>query len=135
TVTNSPRNPHELLQHFTIRPAFTLEAKIIEPTPDQTSIGLFLFLSTKWEINADPFALREAGIDLNGLYVVRREPVPGERRLVGQIGAVTQATVHLTASYDERTTIATSDVFLEGSKSSFARCLKTLPFPDYDAVE
>ena len=135
TITKNLRNPHELLQHFTIRPTFSLEAKIIEPIPDQTSIGLFLSLSTKWEISADPFALQAAGIDLNGLYVVRRETAPGERRLVGQIGAVTQTTVHLTASYDERTTISNSEVYLEGSKASFARCLKTLLGSDYDAFE
>jgi hypothetical protein len=41
----------------------------------------------------------------------------------------------LGAAYDDRTTIGTSDVYLEGSKTSFARCLKTLLGRDYDFFE
>jgi hypothetical protein len=39
------RSPHQLLRHFTIRPTFMLEAKIIEPIPDETTIGLFASIS------------------------------------------------------------------------------------------
>jgi hypothetical protein len=124
-----------LLRHFTIRPTFILEARIIEPVPDQTTIGLFLTINTKWEITADLAALQAAGADLDGLYVIRRNPSPGERRLVGQIKSIVEATVNLSAAYDDRTTISTDGVFLEGSKTSFARCLKVLLDRDYEFFE
>jgi hypothetical protein len=124
-----------LLKLFTIRPTFILEAKIIEPIPDQTAIGLFLTINTKWEIRADLPALQAAGTDLCGLYVIRRNPSPGERRLVGQIRSVVGSTVHLGAAHDDRTTIGADGVFLEGSKTSFARCLKTLLARDYEFFE
>jgi hypothetical protein len=111
-----------------------LEAKIIEPIPNETSIGLFLTVNTKWEIGADLAAL-SAHVDLAGLYVVRRNPAPDERRLVGQIQSVTANTVHLKAAYDDRGSINADEVFLEGSKASFARCLKTILGRDYEFFE
>jgi hypothetical protein len=47
------RTQSPLLKYFTIRPTFILEAKIIEPISDQTAVGLFLTINTKWEITAD----------------------------------------------------------------------------------
>lgn len=129
------RTRSPLLKHFTIRPTFMLEAKIIEPVPDETGIGLFLTINMKWEINADPATLQEAGVDVSGLYVIRRHPQPEERRLVGQIKSLVGKTIHLQAAFDDRTTIGTDQVFLEGSKASFARCLKTLLGRDYDYLE
>jgi len=124
-----------LLKYFTIRPTFMLEAKIIETVPDQTTIGLFLTINTKWECSADLSALETAGVSLGGLFVVRRKTLPGERRLVGQISNIVGSTVHLSAAYDDRATIGTDEVFLEGSKTSFARCLKVLLGRDYDLFE
>jgi hypothetical protein len=124
-----------LLKCFTIRPTFILEAKIIETVPDQTTIGLFLTINTKWECTADLSALEAVGANLSGLYVVRRKTLPGERRLVGQISTITSTTVRLSAAYDDRTTIGSDEVFLEGSKTSFARCLKALLGRDYDLFE
>ena len=129
------RQPPQLLKYFTIRPTFTLEAKIIEPTPNTTSIGLFLTVSTKWEITADLTALNNAGVDLSGLYVVRRNTNPDERRLVGQIKGVEDPVVTLAASYDNPDFVPAAEVYLEGSKTSFARCLKTLLGRDYDLYE
>ena len=124
-----------LLKYFTIRPTFILEAKIIETVPEQTAIGLFLTINTKWETSADLSALEAVGVDLCGLYVVRRNPLPGERRLVGQIRSVVGSTVNLSAAYDERPTVGTDEVFLEGSKTSFARCLKALLGREYEFFE
>ena len=129
------RTKPALLKCFTIRPTFILEAKIIETVPGQTAIGLFLTINTKWECTADLCALEAAGADLGGLYVVRRNPQPGERRLVGQIKNVAGSTVNLSAAYDDRTTIRVEEVYLEGSKTSFARCLKALLGRDYDSFE
>jgi hypothetical protein len=129
------RQPPHLLKYFTIRPTFTLEAKIIELTPGTTSIGLFLTVSTKWEITADLTALHKAGVDLGGLYVVRRNVNPDERRLVGQIKDVEDPVVTLAASYDNTDFFPAAEVYLEGSKNSFARCLKSLLGRDYEFFE
>jgi len=129
------RTQPALLKNFTIRPTFILEAKIIETVPERTTIGLFLTINTKWECTADLSALEAAGAGLSGLYVVRRKTLPGERRLVGQISRIVGSTVHLSAAYDDRSTIGTNEVFLEGSKTSFARCLKVLLGRDYDSFE
>jgi hypothetical protein len=93
-----------LLKYFAIRPTFILEAKIIETVPDQTAIGLFLTINTKWECTADVSTLEAAGAGLGGLYVVRRRPPPGERRLVGQIKSVVGSTVNLSADYSDSVT-------------------------------
>lgn len=129
------RTKAPLLKYFTIRPTFILEAKIIETVPEQTAIGLFLTISTKWETSADLSALEAAGVDLCGLYVVRRKTLPGERRLVGQIRSVVGSTINLSAAYDDRPTVGTDEVFLEGSKTSFARCLKALLGREYEFFE
>jgi hypothetical protein len=129
------RTKPALLKYFTIRPTFFLEAKIIETVPDQTTIGLFLTINTKWETTADLSSLEAVGANLSGLYVVRRNLVASERRLVGQISSITGSTVHLSAAYDDRTTIGSDEVALEGSKTSFARCLKALFGRDYELFE
>jgi hypothetical protein len=129
------RNPPTLLQQFTIRPTFTFEAKIVEPTPNESSIGLFLTINTKWEIAADLWDLQAAGIDLAGLCVVRRKIGADERRLVGQVQTVDHGTVLLALAYDDRKSINTDEVFLEGTKKSFARCLRTLLGCDYEFYE
>lgn len=129
------RTKPPLLKYFTIRPTFVLEAKITETIADQTAVGLFLTINTKWEITADLAALQAAGVDLCGLYVVRRNPQPGKRRLVGQVGSLTGATVNLSAAYDDEATIGVGEVCLEGSKKSFARCLKALLGRDYEFFE
>jgi hypothetical protein len=129
------RTKPALLKYFTIRPTFFLEAKIVETVPDQTAIGLFLTINTKWECTADLSALHAAGADLAGLYVVRRNPQPGERRLIGQISSVVGSCVNLSGAYDDRTTISVDEVYLEGSKTSFARCLKALLDRDYEFFE
>jgi hypothetical protein len=126
---------NDLIERFTIRPTYTLEAKIIEPYADAVSIGLFLTTNTKWEIDADLDLLQKAGVDLTGLYVIRQSPKLDERRLVGQIRSVTSGVVHLSSSYDGSTSISADAVVLEGSKASFSRCLKVLLKQDHDQFE
>ena len=124
-----------LIQAFTIRPSFELEAKIVEATPDDMYLGLFLGVGTNWQITAELDDLKTAGIDLRGLYVVRRECSPGDRRLIGEIGEVRSGIVHLVDGYDQIREISCSDVFLEGSKQSFSRCLRVLLGVSYDLFE
>jgi hypothetical protein len=134
-ITKDLRNLPPLVHQFSIRPVFTLQAKILEPAPGETSIGLFLTIQTKWEINADIAALQAARVNLRGLYVVRRDPQPDERRLVGMIESVTDKVVSLAASYNNRASIGTDEVFLEGSRTSFVRCMKCLLGRDYETFE
>jgi Piwi domain len=126
---------NDLIERFTIRPTYTLEAKIIEPYADMVSIGLFLTTNTKWEIDAELNLLQKAGVDLTGLYVIRQSPKLDERRLVGQIRSVTSGVVHLSSSSDGSTSVAADSVALEGSKASFSRCLRVLLKQDYDQFE
>ena len=67
------RTKPALLKYFTIRPTFILEAKIIETVPDQTAIGLFLTINTKWECTADLTFHAGNGVvfNLSGFSVVR----------------------------------------------------------------
>jgi Piwi domain len=135
SISRQLHNPPALLREFMIRPAFTLEAKIIEPAPDTTSLGLFLRINTKWMITADLLSLQRAGVDLTGLYVVRKNPAEDERHLVGQIQHIEGTTVYLSAAFDNRATISTDEVILEGSRANFARCLKTILGKQYDTFE
>ncbi len=120
---------------FAIRPSFELEAKVVESRPDNIFLGLFLGVSTNWQVTADLIELQNAGVDLRGLCVVRKEYAPGERRLVGEIEHVSHDTVYLADAFDEIREIPCSDVFLEGSKQSFTRCLKVLLGSSYDSFE
>ncbi|NJO32011.1 MAG: hypothetical protein HC869_01615 [Rhodospirillales bacterium] len=119
------RVQHPLLSGFRILPKFTLNAKVIEPRDGVSCVGLFVTLGMRYEIAAELSALQHAGVDLCGLYVVRREVKAEERRLVGRIEALTDEIVQLSESTGDSTIVA-RDVRLEGSLESFSRCLKVL---------
>jgi len=125
TAAENARIRHPLLSGFRILPKFTLNAKVIEPRDGELRVGLFVTLGMRYEINADLVALKEAGVDLVGLYVVRREVQAGQRRLVGRIDTVADGGVHLAEATGD-STVAAADARLEGSLENFSRCLKTL---------
>lgn len=115
-----------LVRHFKIRPKYELHVRIIEPVTGKPFLALLLSVSTRWEILAPIGELQRAGIDLRGLYVVRRKPSAGERRLLGKIERVSGDTILLEESFDDRRSANTDDVYIEGSRRSFARCLRHL---------
>jgi hypothetical protein len=125
----------EILKNFKIIPKYTLEPRLIELRPQEVFIGLFLRLGTTWQITASLSELQQKGINLNGLYVVHSQFKKGERRLVGKIGSLTNKTLHLSQAYNELTEIAEDSVLLEGSKASFAHCLKVLLGNKYNDFE
>jgi hypothetical protein len=125
-ITETWKNVPPLLKHFEIRPRFELDPRIIELRDGETTIALFLAVSTRWHCFAPLQDLDKAGIDLAGLHVIRREPVPGQRRLVGRIQSVDGEVVTFSEAYDDSMTIPTGDVWLEGSRASFKRCLSKL---------
>jgi hypothetical protein len=124
-AAKAARIRHPLLSGFRILPKFTLNAKVIEPRQGDTQVGLFVTLDMRYEINTELVALQDAGIDLAGLYVVRREIVPGQRRLVGRVDRIADGVVHLLEATGDDT-IGVKGVRLEGSLESFSRCLHTL---------
>lgn len=135
TISSKLKGLPPLISQFKIRPKFELDAKLIELREGELSIGLFVEVGTRWEIQAALTDLKDASVDLNGLYVVRRNPKPGERRLIGRIVSISGDIVNLSESYDERASISAREVWLEGSKASYARCLKTLLGRRYQAFE
>lgn len=124
-----PVNP--LVRQFTVRPKFELDARLIEPRDGDLSIALVMDVSSKWDIGAPIDALHAAGVDLAGLHVIRRNPAPEQRRLVGRIGSIQGKVVSLAESFDGIQQLSSDDVALEGSISSFYRCLRHLLGPAF----
>lgn len=127
-------NVNPLISGFKIRPRYELDAKIVETTADPF-IGIFLEVRMRWEVEASLFDLHDAGIDLCGLYAVLRNPEPGQRRLVGRIARLSGDDIELSDSFEGIRTISAEEVTLEGSRASFARCLKKLLGFRYDTFE
>src|SRR2546423_748833 len=127
-------NAPSALSGFTIRPRYALEAKVIEPA-GEPFIGMFVTLSTRYEIGSELQELADAGIPLVGLDVVRRKPAAGQRRLVGRIERLDGHDVVLSESFDGLSRIAASEVALEGSREAFATCLKAILGTRYEVFE
>ncbi len=126
SITKKWNDVPSLLQEFKIRPRFELDPRIIELIPNRTEIAIFLRVGLSWSILAPIEKLQESDVDLAGLHVIRRNPGPDERRLVGTIGSVRGDEIVLSESFDDIASIQTKHVQLEGSKASFARCLQKL---------
>lgn len=123
-----------LTEGFEIHPAYELDVKILAFEEGKPLLSLIVRPSTKWSVTASLEKLQADGVDLRGLFVVRRERRKGERSLVGRIEEVVGNMVHLSEKYSGQTEEAqdgdhqvhTDEVQLEGSKANFARCLKHL---------
>lgn len=118
--------PEIVRNGFTIRPRFELEARTIELVEGELRVVVAMSLAMQWEISTSLPDLAMQSVQLDGLYVVLKNPQPGERRLVGRIKSVNHGNVELDETMDSRTSIAADLVRLEGSKSSFKRCLSKL---------
>ncbi|MDA8219825.1 MAG: Piwi domain-containing protein, partial [Dehalococcoidales bacterium] len=128
--------PSSLLTRFKIRPKFELDARLVESRDGDAFVGLFMQIQMRWEVLASLAELTQAGVSLGGLYVVRREPEPDQRRAVGRVDQVKGQMVWLSEAFDEnQTSVPIDQVWLEGSKASFARCLKTILGPTYARFE
>lgn len=125
-ITKDWSNVPPLLRDFEIRPRFNCETRLIELQEQALRAVLLVDISMRWDIGADIEALADAGVDLTGLYVVRRKVVPGQRSLVGQIKSIRGGEIQLGESYENTPTVAARDMRLEPSKQSFVRCLVKL---------
>jgi len=117
---------HPLLGEFRIWPKYSLDARVMEVKSGAPFVGLTIDLATRWEIAADLEALQQAGIDLTGLFVVRRNADPELRPLVGRIGTVHDGMVKLAESTYEVEELPAATVMLEGRREAFSRCLSRL---------
>jgi hypothetical protein len=111
---------------FKIRPRFSCETRLVEMRPGELQILLMLGVAMNWSAESRITDLKAAGVDLTGLHVIRRDPLQGERRLVGRVADIEDDKVLLSESCDETASIAADKVQLEGSRAVFARCLKIL---------
>lgn len=131
-----PARVRDVVARFRIWRQFDFDARLIEAQPGATQIGLVISPSTRWEICAPVDVLVRHGVDVHGLVVVRREPRPEERRLVGRIERLDGERVLLSEAYDGQADITAAEVFLEGSRTNFAHCLRALldeTFDDFEA--
>lgn len=134
-ITHKIKGLPEIISSFTIFPKYILEPKIFALHNDEVALGLFLRLKTSWQIQVSLSTLQREGVDLQDLYVVRRHRIPGQRRLVGRIEHLVKDVVHLSESFDQVHFINEEEVWLEGSKVSFSRCLKTILGEQYEDFE
>jgi len=118
--------PDIVKRGFAIRPRFELEARTIELVEGELRVVVAMSVAMQWEISASLSDLAKQAVQLDGLYVVLKQPQPGERRLVGRIKSVSQGNVELDETMDGRTSVGADLVRLEGSKFSFKRCLSRL---------
>ncbi len=120
---------------FKISPTFELDARLIELRDGELRVGLFVDIATNWQILAPLDELKAEGVDVAGLYVVRRVPDQKGRRLIGRVTELIGQEVILSEAYDNITKVFADDVLVEGSRASFAHCLKRLLGDMYDAFE
>lgn len=124
-----------IVAQFHIWRQFEFDARLIESRPGATQIALMISPSTRWEIRVPIDALVRHGVDVRGLMVIRREPLPDERRLVGRIGQLDGTRVLLSEAYGEQTEVAVEQIWLEGSRANFAHCLRALLDDNFDDFE
>lgn len=120
---------------FKISLTFELDARLIELREGELRVDLFVDIATNWQILASLDELKAAGVDLAGLYVVRRNPDPTGRRLVGRVKELIGQRITLSEAHGDATEIFVDEVLLEGSRFSFAHCLKQLLGKAYEDFE
>lgn len=114
-------------RQFEIIPRFIFEPKIIEVKEGNVELAVFLKTKMEWKINASLMELHSAGINLNGLFAVRKGQIKeNEKRLVGRIDRIENEEVIFSESYDEGKAVALNDLNIEGSLHSFKTCFKVL---------
>lgn len=115
---------------FSVRTRFDFEARVLDPDENNGAfVGLVVRPRTKWQSEADLVELAEAGVDLHGLYVLRRAPQEAEHRVAGRIERLDGATVILSDSPDGIEEIEADTVSLEPRRDAFARVMGTILKP------
>jgi len=102
-----------------------VNTKTYEAEDGSNKVGIFITVGMSYDIDCSLAELELAGVDIGGMYAVRRVPQPGQRRLIGRVGKMNGPTVTLLETTDAPS-MASDQVKLEGSKENFSKCLKTL---------
>lgn len=126
---------HPLLKHFTIRPKYAIDCRLLEAVQGDLCLVLTLAVDTKWTIDATLESLQQTGICVRGLYAVRRAPTEGQRRLLGRVEAIQSGQVRFSESMEEVGAVPSEEVRLEGSLQNFAHCLKVLIGASYPVFD
>jgi len=116
---------HALLGGFRVTPRFVLNAKVYESSDGVAGLGVFVNVGMHYDIDVPLSGFQAANIDLAGMYVVRRDPEKGQRRLVGRIGYLAGTQAHLSEATDADV-VPMDSIKLEGSRENVARCLTSL---------
>lgn len=125
TAAATARITHPLLSGFSVVPRFALNAKTFESPDGESQVGVFITVGMTNDIDTSILELHNAGVDTLGMYVVHREPKPGQRRVAGRIESIEGKTIKLAES-NGPSTIDADLIKLEGSTENFAKCLKFL---------
>src|SRR5262249_34403060 len=116
---------HPLLNGFKVTPRFVLSAKVYESNSGVAELGVFVNVGMHYDIDVPLSDFQAANIDLTGMYLVRRVPEKGKRRLVGRIGHLAGTEVHLSETTDADI-VPVDSIKVEGSRENVARCLTGL---------
>ncbi len=122
---------------LSVRERFDFETRIVSADERREAfVALFVRLRTRWHSDTDFHALAAAGVDLRGLYVVRRHIRLGESRVVGKIEKLEASTLTISDSPEGCGSIDAGAVTLEPSKECYSRVLGTLlSFSDYSKLQ
>jgi hypothetical protein len=115
-----------LLKKLEIRPRFNCETRLAEIAGRPLGAILVVDISMRWQIHAELEELMTAGVELSGLYAVRKDFVPGKKNLLGRIRRLHDGQIELSECYDGVGSIASSEARLEPTKQSFVRCVDSI---------
>lgn len=128
--------PSIVVNGFEVRRSFVFDTRIVNPFGDSPFVAVTGQVSSKWSIPATLKSLIDAGINLKGLSVLRRDPDPDEPKLVGTIKKIEHGKVTLAERFESAPDSIDAQVLrLNPSKKSFKRCLSTLLGDRYDSFE
>ena len=116
----------DVLRGIQIRPYIELDPRVVELEDGNAQVAIVMDVGTRWHIHRPLDELASLGVSIPGLVVVRRHPGKGERRVAGRVASVEGDVVRLAESLDDIEEIPVEDVWLEGSRAAFSRCLSTI---------
>ena len=134
-AASTVRGLPDIVAGFHLWRKYEFDTRLLELQNGEPFLAVTVTLSTRSEITASLAQLASAGVELGGMYVVRRTNNPAERRLVGQIGKLDGLDVVLDESMTDETTMPADTVMLEATTASFAACLKTVLGDRYEEFD
>lgn len=127
------KSKKDILNKLKIWKKFEIDVRLVEPSNNQSGIGLFISVGLRCEISATIQELTDAGINLQGLYVVGKRTEEDDRnKLLGKIDHVSGDYVYLSEYFEGgKSNLNHSEVYLESSKDNFSSILRQLVGSDY----